>query len=370
MTNKRRILYLFALIFSLILFSGWLYLRYAPAFGAYADALPPGKFEKSLQYRELRFINPFPLPPMERKGFGESMKKMLFGEGGEPLAPLPASFGSNLSDKSDRTNSLTWFGHSAFLLELEGKRILIDPMLTDKASPLPIGPTRFPTTEKIPLEKIRDIDAIILSHDHYDHLDYKSILTLKEHTGHFFTALGVGEHLKRWGIPAEKITELDWWETASLDSLQFTATPAQHFSGRRTNNRNTTLWASWVIAGRQYRIFFSGDGGYNQHFAEIGQKLGPFDLAMVECGQYNPAWKDMHMMPEESVQAGEDLRAAMLMPIHWGGFKLSIHTWKDPIERFMRAAEQRGIPYIHPRIGNPVVLEKAEAGDRWWEGIE
>ena len=357
----------FSIVLLGLILSGYFYLKYAPDFGAYPEALPAGKYDHSSNYREMRFLNPFPLLPTERKGFGSSLRKVLFGTGGTPPSPLPAQFGDNLWISSDTAETLTWFGHSAFLIEIGGKRILLDPMLTDRASPLPIGPKRFPTEQVIPLDQLRNIDAIVLSHDHYDHLDYKSIRALMEHTGHYYTALGVGEHLKRWGIPSEKITELDWWESAPLGSLQLTATPAQHFSGRRTSNRNSTLWASWVIQSNTRKLFFSGDGGYNQHFLEIGKKLGPFDLAMVESGQYNPAWEDMHMMPEESVQAGIDLGAKVILPIHWGGFKLSIHTWEDPIERFSRAAREKGIPYLHPTIGEIVYLGDSLPGKRWWE---
>ena len=365
----RRYLVIGGSLLGVIFLGFYLYLKYAPDFGAYPNALSSGKYAQSVNYREMRFFNPFPIFPTARKGFGSSLRKMLFGTGGTPPTALPAAFGDNLWLRRDSAETLTWFGHSAFLVETGGKRILLDPMLTDRASPLPVGPKRFPTTQKIPLDKIRDIDAIVLSHDHYDHLDYQSIKTLDAHTGHYYTALGVGEHLKRWGIPSEKITELDWWESANLDPIRFMATPAQHFSGRRTNNRNSTLWASWVIQSNNFKLFFSGDGGYNQHFHEIGQKAGPFDLALIECGQYNPAWKDMHLMPEESVQAGIDLQARVLFPIHWGGFKLSIHSWQDPILRFTKAARENGMQYLHPTIGRTVPLKSEAPGDRWWEDI-
>lgn len=351
----------------LALFAGsYLYLIYAPDFGAYEDNLSAIKYAHSPNYKEQQFRNPYVLPPRERKGFGKSLYKVLFAEREEPARPVPVKFDPAQLNKADTSLYLTWFGHSAFLIELEGKRILIDPMFSERASPLPIGPQRFPYAAPIPIEAIGNIDLIILSHDHYDHLDYTSILQLKDRTSHFLTGLGVGEHLKRWGVPEAKITELDWWENYQLDSLNFTATPAQHFSGRRMGNRNVTLWASWAIRGQHNSLFFSGDGGYNSHFGEIGKKLGPFDLALVECGQYNTVWKDMHMMPEESVQAGVDVGASVIMPIHWGAFTLSIHGWQEPPLRFIEAAKQKNIPYVHPFIGERMEPLRGFAGEQWW----
>lgn len=218
------------------------------------------------------------------------------------------------------------------------------------------------------MENLKNIDAIVISHDHYDHLDFESVKQLLPHTKKFYTALGVGSHLKRWGVPSSKIVELDWWQNSALENLTLTATPSRHFSGRTFSDRNKTQWASWVIEGKYNKIYFSGDSGYGPHFKSIGQKLGPFDFAMVECGQYNENWSAIHMMPEQSAQVGLDLDAKVIMPIHWGEFDLSLHSWTDPIERVTEAAKNLNQPIIHPRIGLRFEISEMP-DDRWWESV-
>lgn len=247
--------------------------------------------------------------------------------------------------------------------------MLIDPMLSEYAAPIDFGSKRFPYKEPIPIEELTDIDAMILSHDHYDHLDYKTVLALADEVGHYYTALGVGSHLKYWGVAEGDITELDWYEEAELDGLTFIAAPSRHFSGRGLTDRFTTQWASWIVKSAHQNIYFSGDGGYGDHFLEIGEKYGPFDIAFMECGQYNKAWPEIHMMPEQSVQAGLDVRAEVIMPIHWGAFQLAIHEWTDPIIRFKAAADSLKVPVMHPYIGERVILGEAHSTDEWWNEI-
>ena len=290
----------------------------------------------------------------------------------KPVKPLPVFFEEGNVDSPLPASEarVTWYGHSAVFLEIDGKRILLDPMLGESASPVPLfGSTRF-HLEK-PLESLRfpRIDAVLISHDHYDHLDYRSIRRIEKQVRHFFVPLGVGAHLRGWGIAADRITELDWWESAELDGVTFTAAPAQHFSGRGLTNRNSTLWASWAIRGSRHSVFFSGDSGYGPHFREIGERLGPFDFTMMECGQYNERWAAIHSMPEESVQAHLDVRGEAMMPIHWGAFKLALHTWTDPVERAAAAAEKKGVTLVTPGIGQPVVLGRYEDIGRWWEPL-
>ena len=269
------------------------------------------------------------------------------------------------------TTRLTWFGHSAFLLEIDGKKILLDPMLTEVPAPHPLlGPRRYSSELPIAIEKLPYIDAIIISHDHYDHLDYRSIQQLKEKTGRFYTSLGVGNHLEAWGIEAERITELNWWDSTSFDGLKIISTPARHFSGRGLMDRQSTLWCSWVIQGKNDNIYFSGDGGYDIHFKEIGEKYGPFDLSLLECGQYNEQWKAIHMMPEETVQAAVDLKSKVFMPIHWGAFTLALHNWTDPVERAAKAAEEKEQAMTTPEIGVPLIIGKHTPVTPWWKAYE
>jgi L-ascorbate metabolism protein UlaG (beta-lactamase superfamily) len=263
---------------------------------------------------------------------------------------------------------LTWFGHSAFLLEIDGMKILIDPMLGDVPAPHRfLGPKRYSKDLPIEIEKLPFIDAIILSHDHYDHLDYKSIQKLKGKVGRYFTPLGVGNHLIEWGVEKEKINELNWWDSIEFERIKLICTPARHFSGRGLLDRATTLWCSWVIKGEKDNIFFSGDSGYDVHFKEIGEKFGPFDISLMECGQYNIDWKLLHMMPEEAVQASIDLKSKLTLPIHWGGFTLAFHDWTDPIERILIKANELNIPITTPKIGEAVIVgSKNFPREKWW----
>lgn len=226
----------------------------------------------------------------------------------------------------DHTNGMNiiWFGHSSFILNIEGTVILVDPVFSESAAPVSWMVKRF-QDPVLTLEELPHIDYIVISHDHYDHLDMKSIKFFKDKSTKFITPLGVGSHLRGWGVKKESIIERDWWESIVLDGIEFIATPAQHFSGRDAFHDNETLWASWVIRSPKYNIYFSGDSGYDKHFAEIGKKYGPFDIAFIENGQYNKLWREVHMLPEEAVQAFKDLKAKKYFPVHWGMFELSIH---------------------------------------------
>ena len=261
---------------------------------------------------------------------------------------------------------LTWFGHSTFLLEMDGKRLLLDPMLGPRPSPLPFGSGRFNDTLPLAINDLPPIDAVIFSHDHYDHLDYPSVLQLKDKVGRFYVPLGLGSHLKKWGVTPDKITELDWWQEVEFDQLKFVCTPAQHFSGRSLNDRDKTLWSSWVISGTSANIFFSGDSGYFEGFKTIGEKYGPFDFVMMECGQYNELWQEIHMMPEETLQAFVDLNGKVLMPIHWGAFNLSLHRWTEPVERLLAAAQNTDATIATPMIGESIVINGTVPNKQWW----
>ncbi len=263
---------------------------------------------------------------------------------------------------------VTWLGHSTCLIAIDGQVILTDPMFSDRASPLSfVGPKRFVTEISLHVRDLPKIDAVLISHDHYDHLDYKTIMDLQGRVDKFYVPLGVGGHLKRWGVASRQIIELDWWEEKSHGPLIFIATPAQHFSGRGLTDRNKTLWASWTIVGTKQRVFFSGDSGYFSGFKKIGETYGPFDITMLESGAYNVAWADIHMMPEETVQAHLDLQGRLLLPIHWAKFNLSVHPWKEPVQRLLKRASIRSVTVTTPQIGESVSLDKNYPQTRWWK---
>jgi L-ascorbate metabolism protein UlaG (beta-lactamase superfamily) len=244
-------------------------------------------------------------------------------------------------------------------------------MLGQVASPVSfMGPERFNDKLPIALEDLPFIDAVLYSHDHYDHLDYGTVLKIKDKVGHWFTALGMGSHLKRWGVDSKKITELDWWQESEFMGLKLAATPARHFSGRGFGDRFKTFWNSWVVIGQHQKLYFSGDGGYSKGFKEIGDKYGPFDLCLIECGAYNEAWQDIHMMPEESAQACVDLQGRLMMPIHWGAFSLALHDWTDPVQRLSIKAEELGVKLVTPLIGEEVIVPVFLPNDAWWNAVK
>jgi len=216
------------------------------------------------------------------------------------------------------------------------------------------------------LHELPNIDYILISHDHYDHLDSSTIKYFINKDVKFVTPLGVGSHLIGWGVDKDKIVEKDWWETANFDNISFTATPAQHFSGRDGIHDNETLWASWVLKSENHNLYFSGDSGYDTHFKEIGEKLGPFDIAFLESGQYNKRWPNVHMFPNEAVQAFKDLKAKNFFPVHWGMFQLALHDWKDPIEKIFKLTNEKNISLIAPKLGEIVILGKYSKVEKWW----
>ena len=261
-----------------------------------------------------------------------------------------------------------WFGHSTFLLNMAGQIILVDPVFSDSASPISFLVKRF-QKPVIELEELPHVDTIVISHDHYDHLDMNTVKFFAQKTTNFITPLGVGEHLKSWGIGAERITELDWWQETQVSEVKFIATPAQHFSGRGLVKQNHTLWASWVIQSESQNIYFSGDSGYDSHFKDIGEKYGPFDLAFIENGQYNLRWEAVHLLPEQSAQAYFDLKAKRYLPVHWGMFELSLHSWYEPIERIVALGESQGINVVAPRFGEVVKINDDLKTDKWWKSF-
>ncbi|HCX21093.1 MAG: hypothetical protein CMB80_20145 [Flammeovirgaceae bacterium] len=369
---KNRFLKVLAIIASVIIVfvvAVMAFIKFAPQFGAKPSGEHLQKIAQSSHYEKDQFVNLIETKmDMSFSNSWGMLKESLSSKNTSPKEELDTFFGTEKPAANDSNIVVTWYGHSALLLEIEGKKIFLDPMLGPYASPVPIFGKRFKNAPTFDFDNIPQLDAVIYSHDHYDHLDYYTIKRIKDKVGHFYTPLGLGSHLKAWGVPEEKITELDWWDEARFGQFTFTATPARHFSGRGTDDRNKTLWASWVIQGEYNKIYFSGDGGYGPHFKEIGERMGPFDFAMMECGQYNERWEPIHMMPEQTVQASLDVKTKSMMPIHWGGFSLAPHEWFEPAERVAKAASEVNLELVTPKIGKAFSLSEDLPHGQWWEG--
>ena len=296
-----------------------------------------------------------------------------------PRQPLPVAVLDRHSFDTVPASGLrvTWLGHSTTLIEFDGFRVLTDPVWADRASPSTLVGVRRFHPPPIRLDELPALDAVTISHDHYDHLDQAAVVTLARAGVRFFVPLGIGAHLERWGVGPESITELDWWEEATLaargDTLRLAAVPTQHYSGRSLRDGNRTLWASWVLAGPGRRVYAGGDGGLSPTFAEIGRRYGPFDLATLPIGQYGPTWPDIHLLPEEAVEAARALGARMVLPIHWGTFALAFHDWREPVDRFVARARSSETHFITPRPGEQVVVTDSTSSnvgtERWWDGL-
>ncbi len=316
-------------------------------------------------------LTPTPTHPEGASRFG-IMFNFMFGRHDrlKPASPLPA-FKFDATDLPEDADAVVWFGHSSSLLQLGGKRILIDPVFSNTASPLPFSNKAFATENVYTPEEMPEIDVLLISHDHWDHLDHPTVTALRQKVKIVVCGLGVGAHFERWGFAPEQIVEADWQdELHPVDGLKIYVLPARHFSGRWLD-RNKSLWVSYVLETPEKRVFYSGDSGYAPHFAEIGKRFGGFDLAIMENGQYDKAWPYIHMQPEESAQAASDLRAKAVLPVHFGRFSISNHTWDDPIIRISAAAQNQHYRLLTPIMGQTVSLHDEEQEfTRWWEGID
>jgi L-ascorbate metabolism protein UlaG (beta-lactamase superfamily) len=265
---------------------------------------------------------------------------------------------------------VTWLGHSTLLLELDGRRVLTDPVFGDRASPARFaGPKRFHQVP-VPVADLPELDAVLVSHDHYDHLCVSTIQELAKRQTPFVTSLGVGAHLEAWGIAPERITELDWWDEAVIGGVSFTAAPSQHFSGRGVGDRNNTSWSSWAIKTDHHRVFFSGDTGLTEEFKEVGRRLGPFDLAMFEVGAFHPSWGDIHLGPENALKAHSYLGSGIFLPVHWGTFSLAMHAWDEPAETLVRLATEQKVRIFTPRLGEALEPARVEVTPAWWREVK
>ncbi len=300
------------------------------------------------------------------------LREWLVGKNGHrvPTTPLPVIRRSAKDFAAPPTSGLrvTWLGHSSSLIEIDGHRALLDPVFGPRASPLSCaGPKRF-HEPPLCVDELPPLDVVAISHDHYDHLDRPTIVELARTDVPFVVPLGVGAHLARWGIAAERVTELDWWESHRVGSIELVATPARHFSRRSLtmSDRDRTLWSGWALLGPEHRVYFSGDTAMFPGFAEIGERLGPFDVALIEAGAYDPLWRDVHIGPEQAVVACELVRSDLLVPVHWGTFDLAMHPWTEPVERVLAAAEHVGLRVVTPRPGASLEPEVPWIVDRWW----
>ena len=253
-------------------------------------------------------------------------------------------------------------------MNIDGNILLLDPMLGQYAAPVPLPSLkRYSSKIAFSIDDIDIIDAVIFSHDHYDHLDYSTVKQIKNKVKMFFVPYGVANHLKGWGVRQESIIELNWDESANFNGIEIVCLPARHFSGRGPLNRNSTLWCSWAIKSEYGKIYFSGDSGYGKHFKAIGEMHGPFDLSFLDCGQYNVAWKYSHMIPEEAVRASKDLVSDFFMPIHWGAFTLSTHPWEEPVNRALNHAKKTNQNIVAPKLGQIIFLDDLDNNNiDWW----
>jgi L-ascorbate metabolism protein UlaG (beta-lactamase superfamily) len=351
--------------------------------GARPDPEPEERIRRSPQYRNGVFHNSVPAAVLPPGAGGAILREYLFGgQRRRPTLPVPVVAAEPPATPDPDGLYVTWYGHSAALIEIDGRRVLFDPIWGDRCSPSRlVGPRRL-HPPPVPLDALPALDAIVISHDHYDHLDLPTVRTLAAtREAPFLVPLGVGAHLRRWGVPGDRIVELDWEEEVEIAGLTFTATAARHFSGRALT-RNTTLWASWVLAGRDpgpgpdgrdggrgRRVFYTGDSGYFDGYAAIGAAHGPFDVTLMQIGAYGAGWPDIHMTPEEGAAAHLDLGGTLLIPLHWATFNLALHDWAEPADRAWREAKARDIQLAVPRPGERVDVDNPPPVDGWWQAI-
>ena len=344
--------------------------------GRRAEGARLERMQASPRWKGAGFGNVHPIIPGLRDR-GVPMPSMMdFVCGGArrvPTTPLPSIDPLAAWTKPAMSGlRATWLGHSTVLLEIDGLRVLTDPVWGPRASPSSLaGPKRFQPVP-VPLRAMPPLDLVVVSHDHYDHLDYPTIRALAKTDVPFVTSLGVGAHLEAWGVRPERIVELDWWETYRMPDadLSITAAPSQHFSGRGLKDRNATLWSSMVIRSDRHAVFFSGDTGLTTEYATIRERLGPFDLVMLEVGAFHPAWGDIHLGPENALKALSLLGGGPFLPIHWGTFNLALHPWDQPAETLIELGPRAGAHLLMPRLGEAVEPDRDARIEPWWRSVD
>lgn len=370
--RRKKIMTSIFIILGLLFIATVIFLQH-PLFGKNPSGERLERIKKSKQYKDGSFQNQSNTPALtEGASYTQAIKDMLFSkvENLKPLDSIP-HIKTNLAKLKLTEDFLVWFGHSSYYMQLSGKSFLVDPVLTSNASPIYGTNTTFLGTNTYTTDQIPAIDYLIITHDHYDHLDYTSFKKIKDKVSKIICPLGVGSHLEYWGFDQKNIIELDWFEDALLqENIKITATPSRHFSGRGFN-RNNTLWSSYVVKTTHVNLYLGGDSGYDTHFKDIGLKYGPFDLALLENGQYDYKWKYIHMFPEEVVKASTDLKAKRFFPIHSSKFKLANHPWKEPLEKVKAVSDLQDMTQlITPKIGEILYLNRNnQTFYDWWKNV-
>ena len=339
-------------------------------FGRLPDKISREKIKKSKHAKNGKFHNVYPTVQMTAEnGFLCAMADFLFvrhpdRKPGKPLSAVK----TDLKSLSKNQDMMIWFGHSSYFIQLNGLHFLVDPVFSKSASPVPFYISAFKGTDIYRPEDMPDVDFVIITHDHWDHLDYPTILKIKDKTKRFITGLGVASHLRRWGVDKDKISELDWDESVSFNETNIDCLLARHFSGRSVFS-NRTLWASFLIKTADYKLYIGGDSGYDDHYKEIGDKYGGVDLALLECGQYDKNWREIHQFPEQTVRAALDLQAKAVFAGHNSKFCICNHPWFDPLTNIVRLSKEQPFLLLTPKIGEVVNLQETKpALSAWWEG--
>jgi len=375
--NRRKSFYArrATIILLAIAFSGALFLWNWPPFGGSLSGERLERSQASPNYDDGEFVNALPHPPLESGDVWGYINEQFFGDqirvppSAIPISAISPAF---LQAQSAQGLRAIWLGHSSVYIELDGVRLLVDPVFSDYASPfVGIGPKRSHPLP-IVLEDLPNIDAVLISHDHYDHLDMQTVRYLSSLGTHFLVPLGVGAHLDEWDVPNSQITELDWWESTIIRGVTVVCTPAQHYSSRGMFDYKETFWSSWSVVGPEHRVFYSGDSGFSNHFQSIGEQFGPFDLSVIKIGQYGPgaSWIYSHMDPEQAIEAHLAIGARRMLPVSWATFNIAFHDWDEPIRRAVKAANEEKVELVTPRVGEIVIADEPYSSFSWWEEVE